>query len=211
MPAPGHASASPTPAAPESSADGPPLPAEEASRRRFLQASLLGVGALGAISAPSLAHAQTSALKRTFSHYHIARNDKTVHWGYFQQEPEAARRDRARDFVTLETVTHHAMTIASAWWRATLGSSRSLLGQEKERRRSAGRRARWTLAVWARLREGLGVHVCTGPSRQGRGARATSSRCASWTSSFAPPSTRSTRARPSAATQPPGGAFTTRI
>jgi len=81
---------------------------EDASRRHFIQASLLGAGALGALAAPSLAHAQTSALRRTFNHYHIPASDKTVHWGYFSKSLKPLIEMDSGDFVTIETVTHHA-------------------------------------------------------------------------------------------------------
>jgi acetamidase/formamidase len=159
-----HASAAPGPAASESSADGPALPAEEASRRRFLQASLLGVGALGAISAPSLAHAQTSALKRTFSHYHIAANDKTVHWGYFSKSLKPLVEIEPGDFVTLETVTHHANDDRERMVEGDPGVESIFYWDKKRKgvdRRGAG-------PVDASLfgrgsGEGMGVHVCTGP------------------------------------------------
>src|SRR5262245_12029180 len=75
-------------------------PTPNDSRRRFLQASLLGAGALSAMSATNLAHAQTGALKRTFNHYHIAASDKTVHWGYFSKSLKPLVEIESGDFVT---------------------------------------------------------------------------------------------------------------
>src|SRR2546423_4020636 len=76
-------------------AEGEPLPAPralsadagDASRRGFLQGSLLSVGAgtLAAIGAPALSHAQTAVPRTTFNHFHVAASDKTVHWGYFSK------------------------------------------------------------------------------------------------------------------------------
>jgi acetamidase/formamidase len=140
-------------------------PEEEASsRRRFLQASLLGAGALGALGAPSLAHAQTSALKSTFNHYHIAANDKTIHWGYFSKSLKPLVEIDSGDFVTLETVTHHANDDRERMVEGDPGVEAIFYWDKKRKgvdRRGAGPIDGSRFGRGAG--EGLGVHVCTGP------------------------------------------------
>jgi acetamidase/formamidase len=144
--------------------DVPDLTAEETSRRGFIQASLVGAGVLGALSAPSLAHAQTSTLKRTFNHHYIAATDKTVHWGYFSKSLKPLVEIDSGDFVTLEAVTHHANDDRERMVQGDPGVE-SIFYWDKQRkgvdRRGAGP---MDASLFGRgAGEGLGVHICTGP------------------------------------------------
>jgi acetamidase/formamidase len=143
--------------------------AEGSSRRRFMQTTLLGAGALGAgalvsISAPNLAHAQTGALKRTFNHYHIAASDKTIHWGYFSKSLKPLVEVDSGDFVTLETVTHHANDDRERMVLGDTGVESIFYWDAKKKgvdRRGAGP---MDASLFGRgAGEGLGVHICTGP------------------------------------------------
>src|SRR4051812_34999679 len=79
------------------------------SRREILQGSLLGAATIGTLGAPATALAQAPAVaKGTLSHYHVRATDKTVHWGYFSKKLPPVVTVNSGDFVTLETVTHHA-------------------------------------------------------------------------------------------------------
>jgi acetamidase/formamidase len=155
----------------------PPVPsdndeetgAESSSRRQFMQTTLLGAGALGAgtlatISAPSLAHAQTSTLKRTFNHYHVAASDKTVHWGYFSKSLKPLIEIDSGDFVTLETITHHANDDRDRMVLGDAGVESIFYWDAKKKnvdRRGAGP---IDASLFGRgAGEGLGVHICTGP------------------------------------------------
>ncbi|MEO8184995.1 MAG: acetamidase/formamidase family protein, partial [Deltaproteobacteria bacterium] len=129
-----------------------------------MQASLVGAGVLGALSAPSLAHAQTSTLKRTFNHHYIAANDKTVHWGYFSKSLKPLVEIDSGDFVTLETVTHHANDDRERMVQGDPGVE-SIFYWDRQRkgvdRRGAGP---MDASLFGRgAGEGLGVHICTGP------------------------------------------------
>jgi acetamidase/formamidase len=147
------------------SAGAEPDPIE--SRRGFLRNSLLGagaLGALGAVSAPDLARAQTGAFKTTVSHHHLPANDKTVHWGYFSKTLAPLVEIDSGDFVTIETVTHHANDDRE---RMVLGDPgvESIFYWDKNRkgvdRRGAGP---MDASLFGRgAGEGLGVHICTGP------------------------------------------------
>src|SRR6476659_9154324 len=78
------------------------------SRRGFLQAGLVGAGTLAALGAPALAHAQTAVGRSSFDHFHVPASDKSVHWGYFSKTLKPVVEVTSGDFVTIETVTHHA-------------------------------------------------------------------------------------------------------
>src|SRR5882762_7486552 len=78
------------------------------SRRSFIQGTLATGAALGSIGAASLAHAQTGMKRSTISHFHIAATAETVHWGYFSKNLKPLVEVESGDFVTLETLTHHA-------------------------------------------------------------------------------------------------------
>lgn len=137
------------------------------SRRDFLRSSLLGAGALGALgsaAAPALARAETGALKSTVSHYHLPANDRTVHWGYFSRSLAPLIEVDSGDFVTIETVTHHANDDRE---RMVLGDPgvESIFYWDQNRkgvdRRGAGP---MDASLFGRgAGEGLGVHICTGP------------------------------------------------
>src|SRR5688500_12059600 len=80
----------------------------DAARRSFIQGALATGAALGGIGAASLAHAQSSTTRSTINHYHIAATNETVHWGYFSKSLKPLVEVESGDFVTLETLTHHA-------------------------------------------------------------------------------------------------------
>jgi acetamidase/formamidase len=140
---------------------------ETATRRTFLRDSLLGagaLGALGAVAAPELARAQTGVLKSTVNHYHLPANDKTVHWGYFSRSLPPLIEVNSGDFVTIETITHHANDDRE---RMVVGDPgvESIFFWDKTRkgvnRRGAGP---MDASLFGRgAGEGLGVHICTGP------------------------------------------------
>jgi acetamidase/formamidase len=133
-------------------------------RRSFLQGSLAGAAALGAIAAPALAHAQTAVSRTTISHHYLPANDKTVHWGYFSKSLKPQVEVEPGDFVTIETITHHA---ADDWDRMIKGDPgvESIFYWDKKRkgvdRRGAGPMDAKLFGRGAG--EGLGVHICTGP------------------------------------------------
>ena len=145
------------------------------SRRSFLQGGLAagtGAGALVALGAPALAHAETSVGRTTFSHFHVPAIGQDRALGLLQQEPQAGRRggvgrlrhDRDRDAPRERR-------------RRADGEGRSrrrvdlLLGRQAQRRRPARRRADGRVAVRARRRRGAGRAHLHGPGRgEGRGA-----------------------------------------
>jgi acetamidase/formamidase len=136
------------------------------SRRGFLQGGLLtaGAGALAAMGAPALAHAQTAVPRSTLSHFHVPATDKTVHWGYFSKNLKPVVEVVSGDFVTIETVTHHANDDAERMVTGDPGVESIFHWDAKRKgvdRRGAGP---MDASLFGRgAGEGLGVHICTGP------------------------------------------------
>src|SRR5262249_13696443 len=84
------------------------------SRRDFLRTSVAlgGPGATaGTLTTAQLAQAQAmppGMVPGTRNHYYIPATDKTVHWGYFSKSLKPLVEVTSGDFVTVETLTHHA-------------------------------------------------------------------------------------------------------
>jgi acetamidase/formamidase len=143
-----------------------PVSAENASRRSFIQGSLGGAAALGALAAPALAQAQapTTIAKSTLSHWHVPANDKTVHWGYFSKKLPPIIEVSSGDFVTLEAITHHAYDDYERMIKGDPGVE-SIFYWDKTKK-GVNRRGAGPMdgSLFGRgAGEGLGVHICTGP------------------------------------------------
>ena len=140
-------------------------PASPARRGFFRGALASGAAtALGGLGAASLAHAQTEVGRSTLSHYHIPATAETVHWGYFSKLLKPAVEVQSGDFVTVETLTHHANDDAERMIKGDPGAE-SVYFWDKTRkgvdRRGAGP---MDASLFGRgAGEGLGVHICTGP------------------------------------------------
>ena len=140
----------------------------EPERRAFLKSGFVASGGAAALMAggltlPGAALAQTSAQhgpKRT-AHYHLPATAETVHWGYFSRSLKPQVEIDSGDYVTIETLTHHANDDAERmvtgdpgaesvflWTREKKGVTRRGAGPEDTKFGPGG---------------GLGVHICTGP------------------------------------------------
>jgi acetamidase/formamidase len=136
----------------------------DSARRSFLKGALATTATLGSLSTASLSHAQTGVKRGTLSHYHIPATDKTVHWGYFSKNLKPMAEVESGDFVTIETLTHHANDDAARMVAGDPGAE-SVYFWDKTRkgvnRRGAGP---MDASLFGRgAGEGLGVHICTGP------------------------------------------------
>lgn len=133
----------------------------------------MGAAALGALSASSLTHAQTASSlaqpqagvrRNTIQHYHLPATSKTVHWGYFSKKLPPLIRVASGDFVTIETVTHHAYDDYERMIQGDPGVESIFYWDKKRKgvdRRGAGP---MDASLFGRgAGEGLGVHICTGP------------------------------------------------
>ena len=143
----------------------PEIAAADPARRNFLQGALAASAAsLGALGASSLAHAQTELKRSTISHYYVPATDKTVHWGYFSKNLKPLVELESGDFVTIETLTHHANDDAERMVKGDPGAE-SVFFWDK-RRKGVDRRGAGPMdaSLFGRgAGEGLGVHICTGP------------------------------------------------
>jgi acetamidase/formamidase len=137
----------------------------EAGRRDFLKGTLVAGGVAAAMSAAGIAAAQVPGpLPGSRNHYFVPANDKTVHWGYFSKLLKPLIEVNSGDYVTLETLTHHANDDASRMVTGDPGAE-SVFFWDKQRkgvdRRGAGPMNPTLFGRGAG--EGLGVHICTGP------------------------------------------------
>ena len=136
------------------------------TRREILQGSVLGAAAIGTLGAPALAQAQARApvTKSSLSHYYVAATNKTVHWGYFSKKLPPVISVQSGDFVTMETVTHHAYDDFERMIQGDAGVESIFYWDSKRKgvdRRGAGP---MDASLFGRgAGEGMGVHVCTGP------------------------------------------------
>jgi len=147
-----------------------PAPAAEVepagyTRRAVLQGSLVTGAVLGTLGAASRADAQQAPVaKNTVNHYHVRASAKTVHWGYFSKKLPPLITVNSGDFVTLETVTHHAYDDFERMIQGDPGVESIFYWDKKRKgvdRRGAGP---MDASLFGRgAGEGMGVHVCTGP------------------------------------------------
>jgi acetamidase/formamidase len=135
------------------------------SRRHFMQGSIAGA-MLGASAGGigNIAAAQAQPTKSTVSHYHVPANSETVHWGYFSKKLKPVIEVNSGDYVTLETVTHHAYDDYERMIQGDPGVESIFYWDKKKKgvnRRGAGPE---DASLFGRgAGEGLGVHICTGP------------------------------------------------
>lgn len=146
-------------------AETPPPPAA-LSRRRLIQAAVVSGAAatVSSMASTALAQAQSGAPRQTLQHHYIPATDKTVHWGYFSKNLPPLVEMASGDFVTIETLTHHAYDDFERMIQGDAGAE-SVFYWDKTRkgveRRGAGP---MNASLFGRgAGEGLGVHICTGP------------------------------------------------
>ena len=129
-----------------------------------MQGTLATGAALGSIGAASLAHAQTNLKRSTINHYHVAATAETVHWGYFSKNLKPLVEVESGDFVTLETLTHHAADDLERMVKGDPGAE-SVYHWDRTRK-GVNRRGAGPMDASIHGRgagEGFGVHICTGP------------------------------------------------
>ncbi len=137
------------------------------ARRTFLRDAMaagggaLSVGALGVTVAPS-AHAQGAGEGTSrANHYYVPATDKTVHWGYFSRSLKPLVQVSSGDFVTLETLTHHANDDMERMVRGDSGAE-SVFHWDRQRK-NVNRRGAGPMDAKIGAGGGAGVHICTGP------------------------------------------------
>ncbi len=97
-------------------------------------------------------------------HYVVPATAETVHWGYVSRSLKPVVSIRSGDFVTIETLTHHAYDDHARMIAGDAGAERVFQwtrdGKKAERRGAGPIHA----SIHGRgAGEGFGVHICTGP------------------------------------------------
>jgi acetamidase/formamidase len=96
--------------------------------------------------------------------HHVPATAETVHWGYFSKKLKPVIEVSSGDYVTLETLTHHAYDDFERMIQGDPGAESVFYWDKKRKgvnRRGAGPE---DASLFGRgAGEGLGVHVCTGP------------------------------------------------
>ena len=136
-------------------------------RRAFLKSGFVATGGVAALAAggislvgPALAQASAKGVKQT-AHYHLPATAETVHWGYFSKLLKPQVEIASGDYVTIETLTHHANDDAERMVTGDPGAESVFLWTKDKKgvaRRGAGPET-GPLGPGG----GLGVHICTGP------------------------------------------------
>ena len=97
-------------------------------------------------------------------HHYLSASPENVHWGYLSRHSKPVLRIKSGDYVTIETLTHHA---ADDYERMIEGDKNveDVFHWDKDgktiERRGAGPMD--ASAVGRGAGEGFGVHICTGP------------------------------------------------
>lgn len=104
------------------------------------------------------------AIEHAVRHHHLPVSPQTVHWGYFSRTLKPALTIQSGDFVTIETLTHHANDDPERMVEGDEGAQSvyhwDAHGKTIERR---GAGPMDSSAVGRGPGEGFGVHICTGP------------------------------------------------
>ncbi len=119
---------------------------------------------LASYSLSAQAKVDCGSAPETPSHHYIPANNNTVHWGYFSKNQTPQAIVHSGDFVTLETLTHHANDDAERMIQGDTGAESVFKWEEGDKgvdRRGAGP---MDASVYGRgAGEGFGVHILTGP------------------------------------------------
>jgi acetamidase/formamidase len=106
---------------------------------------------------------RADAIGRT-NHYLVPATAETVHWGYFSRSLKPVLSVDSGDFVTIETLTHHANDDSARMITGDPGAE-SVFRWTKDTK-NVDRRGAGPLDASVHGRgagEGFGVHICTGP------------------------------------------------
>jgi acetamidase/formamidase len=119
---------------------------------------------LAITSMQAAAQVNCGSAPKTPIHHYIPANNDTVHWGYFSKNETPQAIVHSGDFVTLETLTHHANDDAERMIKGDPGAESVFKWEKGDKgvdRRGAGP---MDASVYGRgAGEGFGVHILTGP------------------------------------------------
>lgn len=139
-------------------------------RRSFMKSAFVAAGGAtawgGGISlvTPGMAKAAAAQMPPKRSYHHLPATADTVHWGYFSKKLKPQVEIESGDFITIETLTHHAADDLERMVKGDPGAESVYLWTKDKKgvnRRGAGPE---DASLFGRgAGEGLGVHICTGP------------------------------------------------
>jgi acetamidase/formamidase len=101
---------------------------------------------------------------RRLNHHLLPATPETVHWGFFSRSLKPALSVASGDFVTIETLTHHAYDDHARMIQGDPGAESVFRWTKYEK--AVDRRGAGPLDASIHGRgagEGFGVHICTGP------------------------------------------------
>ena len=113
------------------------------------------------IHKPRLTGAVQSSQSGIATHYYLAANKETILWGYFSQSAKPVIAIDSGDFVTIETLTHHANDDAERMVAFDGGAESVFYWDHKSK--SVNRRGAGDINAAVGAGGGSGVHICTGP------------------------------------------------
>lgn len=189
----------------------------DSERRGFLKSAFVSAaGAAALAGGPAIvtpAAAQTAAARQGRPNHHfLPASAETVHWGYFSKLLKPAVEIDSGDYVTVETLTHHANDDAERMIKGDPGAESVYLWTKDQKgvnRRGAGPVDGKLLGRGSG--EGFGVHICTGPVYVRGAEPGDILEVRIMDVKPARPPTAPMRESRSAAPPPRGGASTTRI
>ena len=137
------------------------------ARRSFLRDAMAASGA--AVSAGALTASMTpSAFAQSAkpgsgmtSHYYIPASANTILWGYFSKSAKPVVEVESGDYVTIETLTHHANDDAERMVKGDAGAESVFHWDSKKK--NVNRRGAGPMDAKVGAGGGEGVHICTGP------------------------------------------------
>ena len=106
----------------------------------------------------------STSMDRGLNHHLLPATPKTVHWGFFSRSLKPALSVASGDFVTIETLTHHAYDDDARMIQGDPGAESVFRWTKDEK--AVDRRGAGPLDASIHGRgagEGFGVHICTGP------------------------------------------------
>jgi acetamidase/formamidase len=144
----------------------------DTARRSFLRNTLVGGGAIGlgamGIGMTPMAQAASGVTGSDPDapgprHYYIPATPDTVLWGYFSKVAKPVLEIESGDYVTMETLTHHANDDADRMVKGDPGAEAVFYWDSK--RKGVDRRGAGPMDAAIGAGGGAGVHICTGPVR----------------------------------------------
>jgi acetamidase/formamidase len=106
----------------------------------------------------------STSMDRRLNHHLLPATPETVHWGFFSRSLKPALSVASGDFVTIETLTHHAYDDHARMIQGDPGAESVFRWTKYEK--AVDRRGAGPLDASIHGRgagEGFGVHICTGP------------------------------------------------